>query len=103
MHIVNEIYDANIRSYSLILENFFKSCITPEQVFSLRVGNKTSCMLTCQAHLILTLLSEMKYECTSQSDNDLLVISLQKCYCKSCIRHYCENVCKIYPFKVFDN
>ena len=91
MHIVNEICDANIRSYSLILKTISKSCITPEQVFSLHVESKTSCMLMCQGHLILTLLSETEYECTSQSDNVFLVVSLQKRYCKSCIRHYFQN------------
>ena len=104
VHIVNEIYNTNIGSYLLILETTSKfTSIGAEQVFSLRVKNKASCMLVCRAHFMLTLLSETKYKCTSQSDNDFLVISLQKRYCKSCIRHYFENMCKIYPFKVFDN
>ena len=54
MHIVNEIYDANIFSYSLILETISKSCIAPKQVFSLCMENKMSCMLMHQVHLILT-------------------------------------------------
>ena len=33
MHIVNEIYDANIGSYSLTLETISKVCITQKQVF----------------------------------------------------------------------
>ena len=101
MHVLNEMYDANIRSYLLILETISKSCIAPEQVFSLCEDNKTTCMLMCQEHLILTLLSDTKYKCTSQSGNDFLVISSQKRYSKSCIRYYCENMCKIYLFKDF--
>ena len=77
MHLANEIYDAD----------------------SLSGENKTSCMIMCQAHFVITLLSETKYECTSQSDNDFLVIPLQKRYCKSFIRHYWENMSKLYSFK----
>ena len=102
MHVVNQIPDANICRYSLILETISISCIAEEQVFSLPVQNKTSCMLLCQAHLILTLLSETKYECTSQSESNFLVLALQKCYGKSCIRHYCDKMCHIFPVKIFD-
>ena len=45
------------------------------------------------------MLSETQYKC----DNVFLIIPLQKRYCKSGIRHYCENMCKLYSFKVFDN
>ena len=102
MHVVNQIRDANIRSYSLIPETISNSCIAEEQVFSLQVQNKASCMLLCQAHLILTSVSETKYECTSQSESDFLVLALQKRYCKSSIRHYCEKMCDIFPFKIFE-
>ena len=78
MHIVNEIYDANICTNSTILEFISKSVISPEPVFCLQVENKASCMLMCQAHLILTLLSETRYKCTSQNDTDFCVISLQR-------------------------
>ena len=54
----------------------------------------------CLMHIVIRY---TKYQCTSQSDNDFLVISLKKRYCKSCIRHYCEKMCKSYPFKVFDH
>ena len=72
MHLVNEISNTNIRSYLAILETISSSCFTPEQFFSLHVENKTSCMIMCQAHLIMTLLLETNYECASESDNDLV-------------------------------
>ena len=93
MHLVNEFYNVDICGYSAILETISKSCINPKQGFRFCVENKTSSMIMCQAHLILTLLSKTKYECTSHSDNDFLVIPLQRRYCKSSIRHYCENMC----------
>ena len=100
-YFVNQIHDANIRSYQLILDATSKSYLAEEQVFSLRIENKTSCMLLGQAHLILTLLSETKFECTSQSDSDFLILALQIRYCKSCIKHYCENMCEMFSFKNF--
>ena len=74
MHLVNEISSKNIRSYLAILETISSSCVTPEQFFSLHDENKTSCMIMCQAHLILTLLLETNYECASESDNVFFVI-----------------------------
>ena len=103
MDIANFIHDANICSYLMIVDAVSKSCLAEEQDFSLQVENKTSCMLLCQAHLILTLLSETEYECTSQSDRNFLILSLQRRYCKSCIKHYCENMCDAFPLKIFDN
>ena len=47
IHLFNEIYDASIRSYSLISERISKSCITPEEVFSLCEGIKTNFMMMC--------------------------------------------------------
>ena len=91
------------RKYSLLFinsRNHIKYLIAEEQVFSLRVQNKTRCMLLCKAHLRLTLLSEAKYECLSQSESDFLVLPLQKCYCKFSIRHYCEEMCDIFPLKI---
>ena len=69
MHLVNEISNTNIRSYLAILETISSSCVPPEQFVSLHVENKTSCMIMCQAHLILALLLETNYECTSESNN----------------------------------
>ena len=69
MHLVNEISNANIRSYLAILETISSGCVPSEQFFSLHVENKTSCMIMCQAHLILGLLLETNYECASESDN----------------------------------
>ena len=93
-YVVNQIHDANICSYQLILDAIAKSGLAEEKVFSLRVENKTSCMLLCQVHLILTLLPKTKLECTSQSDSDFLNLALQRRYCKSCLKHYCENMCE---------
>ena len=74
MHLVHEISSKNIHSYLAILETISISCVTPEQFFSLHVENKTSCMIMCQVHLILTLLLETNYECASESDNVFFVI-----------------------------
>ena len=65
MHIINLIYDADIHSLLMILEIISKSYMNSTQVFCLRVEEKTSCIIICQSHLILTLLSETKYESTS--------------------------------------
>ena len=70
MYLIIETYGASIGSYPLILETILKSCITPEQVFSFCVENEMSCIIICHVYLIIALLSETKYGCTSQSDND---------------------------------
>ena len=70
-----------------MLEFLPKIVMALKQVFALRVQSKTSCMLMCQAHLILTLLSETKYLCTSQSDGDFFIESL----CKSFYRIFIAN------------
>ena len=54
--------------------------------------------MMCQGHIIITTLSEGNYDCTSQSEKDFLFESLQKHYFKSCVRHYCEKMCRIFAF-----
>lgn len=49
----------------------------------------------CQAHIIITMLSKVKYGSTSRSEKDLLFESLQKCYCKSCVR-IIATICVVY-------
>ena len=73
MHILSLIYDADICSLLLILEIISKSGMDSTQVYCLRVEEKTSCTIMCQSHLLLTLFSETKYECTLQSNTDFLL------------------------------
>ena len=100
-YVINQIYDADIRSYTDILLAISNYC-QRGQVFTLCIKDKTNCLIMCQAHIIKTMLSKVKYGCTSRSEKDLLFESLQKCYCKSCVRHYCNNMCSICSFTVFN-
>ena len=102
-HVVNEIYNANISKFGLILGIPLKILWAPEQVFALRVQNKASYMLMCLAHLIIILLPKTKCLCTLQGDSDFFIESLQRRYCKSYSSHYCENMHKLFLFKYFNN
>ena len=74
-----------------------------EQIFYLRVENKKSCIIMCQAHLIVTLFSKPKFDCASEADTDFFIESLQKHFWKGCVKKYCENMCKLYAFYDFKN
>ena len=87
MYVVNQIYDTDVHSYTEILLAI-SNCCQEGQVYTLCVEDKLICLIICQVHIITTILSEVKYDCTST----VLYESLQKRYCKSRVRHYCENI-----------
>ena len=72
-YVINQIYDADIRSYTEILlaiSNYSQG----GQVFTLK--DKTNCLIMCQAHIIITMLSKVKYGC---------IHKVKKiCYLKAC-------------------
>ena len=77
-YLSNQIYDADIREYSQILKN----CkMTEMQIYITRVENN----------------SFMHF----RKKGDVLSESLNRRYCKSCIRHYMKEMYKIYPYRVF--
>ena len=101
MHLVNQIYSANIRCSTEILQAINKLCQgSSSRIYCLRMEEKTRCIVLCQALFIITMMSEMNYECTFQTEKDYYFDCLQNRFCVSCVRHYCKNMCSIYPFMV---
>lgn len=91
-----------IWSYSEIILTVTERCKGNTQVYCPRVQDKSNCLLLWQAHLVITLLTEVKYYCTSEdNEKDLLFDCMQKRFCKFCVRHYCEKLWNIYQFKIF--
>ena len=42
------------------------------RVYCVRVQDKSNCLFLCQAYLLFTLLTEVKYRCTSENEKDLV-------------------------------
>ena len=53
--------------------------------------------------MVITLLSEARFDCTSTDEKDRVFDCWKKRYCKSCVRHYCEKLGCIYQFKFFES
>ena len=98
---IEEIFKTEIQCYSEIILAVSECCKCDPNVYCLRVQEKSNCLFLCQAHLII-MLSEAKFDCISMDETDLVFNALQKHYCKSCVRHYCEKLCNIYQFKFFN-
>ena len=92
---VDEILKNDIRSYSDIILAVTEYCQGNSDVYCLRVQEKTIFFFLCQVHMIIKLLTEAKFDCTSADEKDLVFDALQKRYCRSCVRHYCELICSI--------
>lgn len=98
---IDEIYKNEVRCYSEMILAVSECFQGDSHLYFLRVQGKSNCLLLCQVHVIITLLSEAKFDCTSSKEKDLIFDSLTKRYCKSCVRHYCEKLCSIYQFQFF--
>ena len=62
---------------------------------------KNDCLFLCQPHILITMIMEGKFDCISGNEKDIVFDALQKRYCRSCVRHYCQTLCSIYKFRVF--
>ena len=100
MRIVNLIKDTKVCKLGEILSVSAKHEVEFRPIILMRVDEKTSSFLICSAHLHSVLLAETKYLCTG---NDIHFPELGKNYCRSCIGHYLQNMCSIYPFVVFND
>ena len=98
---IEEIFKAESRYYSEIILTVSKCCKCNSNVYCFRVQEKSNCLFLGQAHMIITLLLEAKFDCTSMDEKNLAFVAFQKRYCKSCARHYCQNLGSIYQFKFF--
>ena len=53
-------------------------------------------------HLEQFLLAETKFLSTSEGEGDFYFESLNRHYCKHCIRHYLRKMAEFYPFTIFN-
>lgn len=91
---LDEIYNVDIRRYREIRLAIWEGTA---QFYCVRVEDKLNCLFLCQTHLVLTLFTEVKYRYNSENKKDL--VFMEKRYCKSCVRRYCDKLCNIYSFK----
>lgn len=94
-HTKDEIFNADIRSYSEIILAISECFQSDTHVLWLRVEEKTNCLFSCQPHLVLALLSKARFDCTFLSKKDLIFDCLRKRHCKSGVRHYWQKLCNI--------
>lgn len=69
---ISRIYCADIREYSQILKAVLYCNMSPIQVFSMRMENKTRSILVCTLPLEQSLLAETKFLCTTRTHSDIL-------------------------------
>ena len=53
--------------------------------------------------LLITMMSEAKFDCTSTCEKYIVFDALQKHYCRGCVRYCCKKLCDIYQFKFLNS
>lgn len=98
----SKIYNANIGKYSLILKAIEIGKMSPIFVFCMQTEDKTSGISICALHLEQFLFAFNKFSCTSEEESDFYFESLNRRYCKQCIRHYLRKMAEFYPFTILN-
>ena len=62
---LDEIFENDIRNYSEIILAVTECCQGNSDLYCLRVQEKTNCLFLYYAHMMKTLISEAKFDCTS--------------------------------------
>lgn len=92
IHLIDEIYNADIRNYSTILKTITIGKMSPIMLFCTKTDGRTNGIAVCTLDLEQFLLAETKFLCTSQEEGSSYFESLNRCYCKQCIRHYLQKM-----------
>ena len=90
---VNEIFNKQIHSYTEMMLAISECCVGDARVFCTRANEKKDCLVLCQPHLLITMMVAGKFDGTSANEKDIAFSALQKRYCRSCVRHYCQKLC----------
>ena len=99
----DEIFNNEICSYTEMILAASECCVGDSQVFCMSVEEKTNCLFLCQPHLLITMMSEAKIDCSWACEKVIVFNALHKRYCRGCVRHYCQKLCDIYQFKFFNS
>ena len=62
-------------------------------------------MFLCETHLNIIVMSEMRYDCSSETSKDFYFESIKKHFCTGCLRHFCNNFtfsCPSVDFRLID-
>ena len=103
MHVVKQIYDDDFRDYTEVLAALSNYKPSSTLVFTTQVeNNKESCFLMCDQHILLILRAEANYDCASESDDNFLLESLNKRYCKNCAKHCMKKLYYIFRFDIYN-
>lgn len=66
--------------------------IESRAIYFIRVDeNNENVMFFCEAHLNIIVLSEMRYDSTSETENNVYFDSVKKRFCVGCVRHFCQK------------
>lgn len=90
-----------IRSYTAIMPAISECCVGNAQLFCTRVSKKSDCLFLCQPHLLITMMIEGTFDCTSEDEKDIEFDALQERYCRSCVRHHCQKYINLRFFNFY--
>ena len=77
-NVIDEIFNNEIRSYTEMMLGISECCVGDSQVYCLRAEEKTNYLFICQPHLLMTMMSEASFDCTSTCEKDIVFDALQK-------------------------
>ena len=64
--------------------------------------HEQDCLLLCDSHVILVLQNETHFDCTSEEeDDDLILDELGKSSCNGCVTHYLKEALDIFSYENF--
>ena len=67
-------------------------------IYSIHVDeNKENIMFVCQKHLNIIVMSEMRYNCTSNTAKYFYFVSVNKRFCTGCIKQFCQKFTFLFP------
>lgn len=75
--------------------------MSPILVFCTRTKDKTSGISIGALHLEQFLLAETNFLCTSEEESNFYFETLNRGYCKQCIKHYLRKMAEFYLFTIF--
>ena len=99
---IQRIHNVDIRKWETIITAVTICKMSPITIFGTRVADKKSSVIVCAVHMHLILHTEAKYDCVLEIEVDVFFKSLNKRFCKHCIKNYMRKVYQNFPFTIFN-
>ena len=71
------------------------------QVFCIKLINQMDLMILCENDLNMSILASSKYNCCAD-EGGVLIVKVNKCYCKGCVRNCCCKMTVFFVYKMFN-